>query len=156
VSHVADTKRIRFDRHSPARWRVTFDHPPLNTFGPESIPELNEIITVLETDEHVKVVVFDSAVEGFFLTDAQLDSFVDALAERIASFDKQAIAETKRLVDLASLPSDAEIAPEWEAFIAAVERPAGKTRLKTLIDWGLHTPGDVENRLGYYVGRLGS
>jgi len=29
---------------------------------------LNEIITALETDEHVKVVAFDSAVEGFFLT----------------------------------------------------------------------------------------
>jgi len=49
-------------------WRVTFDHPPLNIFGPETIPQLNEIITALETDEQVKVVVFDSAVEGFFLT----------------------------------------------------------------------------------------
>src|ERR1700758_5351031 len=46
---------------------ATFDHPPLNIFGPETIPQLNEIITALETDEHVKVVVFDSAVEGFFL-----------------------------------------------------------------------------------------
>jgi len=36
---------------------------------------------------------------------------VDALSTRIASFDKQAIAETKRLVDLNSLPPDAEIAP---------------------------------------------
>jgi enoyl-CoA hydratase/carnithine racemase len=47
---------------------VTFNHPPLNIFGPETIPQLNEIITALETDENVKVVVFDSAVEGFFLT----------------------------------------------------------------------------------------
>ena len=29
---------------------------------------MNEIVTALETDEDVKVVVFDSAVEGFFLT----------------------------------------------------------------------------------------
>src|SRR5260221_352007 len=36
--------------------------------GPKNIPQLNEIIARLETDEHVKVVVFDSAVEGFFLT----------------------------------------------------------------------------------------
>src|SRR5262249_3626129 len=49
-------------------WRVTFDNPPLNIFGPETIPQLNEIITALETDERVKAVVFDSAVEGFFLT----------------------------------------------------------------------------------------
>src|SRR5215831_6246019 len=62
------TTEIRLARHSPAYWRVTFDHPPLNIFGPETIPQLNEVITALETDEQVKVVVFDSAVEGFFLT----------------------------------------------------------------------------------------
>src|ERR1700732_776157 len=62
------TTEIRLARCSPTYWRVTFDHPPLNIFGPETIPQLNEIITELETDEHVRVVVFDSAVEGFFLT----------------------------------------------------------------------------------------
>jgi hypothetical protein len=49
---------------------------------------------------------------------AELDGLVDAMAMRIASFDKLAIAETKRLVDVASLPSDAETRPEWEAFLA--------------------------------------
>jgi len=61
-------KRVFLTKHSPEYWRVTFNHPPLNIFGPETIPQLNEIITALETDEHVKVVVFDSAIEGFFLT----------------------------------------------------------------------------------------
>src|SRR6266403_6130825 len=51
------TKRILLTRQSPAYWRVTFNHPPLNIFGPDTIPQLNEIITALETDEHVKVVV---------------------------------------------------------------------------------------------------
>jgi enoyl-CoA hydratase/carnithine racemase len=60
------TTEIRLARRSPTYWRVTFDHPPLNIFGPETIPQLNEIITALETDEHVKVVVFDSAVEVSF------------------------------------------------------------------------------------------
>src|SRR5215472_9038866 len=67
-SPATKTKEIRLSRRSPAYWRVTFDHPPLNIFGPEGILEMTEIITALETDEHVKVVVFDSAVEGFFLT----------------------------------------------------------------------------------------
>ena len=62
------SKRIVLTRQSPAYWRVTFDHPPLNIFGPETIPQLNAIITALETDEQVKVVVIDSAVEGYFLT----------------------------------------------------------------------------------------
>src|SRR5258705_8938314 len=61
-------KQIHLTRRSPHYWRVTIDHPPLNIFGPETIPQLNEVITSLETDEDVKVVVFDSAVEGFFLT----------------------------------------------------------------------------------------
>jgi enoyl-CoA hydratase/carnithine racemase len=38
------------------------------------------------------------------LPDAELDDFVDALASRIASFDKWAIANTKRLVNEGSLP----------------------------------------------------
>src|SRR2546429_5243457 len=68
VASLTSTKRILLTRRSPAYWRVTFNHPPLNIFGPETIPQLNEIITALETDEQVKVVVFDSAVDGFFLT----------------------------------------------------------------------------------------
>src|SRR5881296_3096067 len=62
------TRQILLTRRSPAYWRVTFNHPPLNIFGPDAIPQLNEIITALETDAHVKVVVFDSAIQGFFLT----------------------------------------------------------------------------------------
>jgi enoyl-CoA hydratase/carnithine racemase len=89
------------------------------------------------------------------LPDAELDAFVDELAMRIASFDKRAIAETKRLVNIASLPSDAEIAPEWNAFIDSLGRPASQTRIKALMERGFHQAGDVENRLGYYVGQVG-
>jgi enoyl-CoA hydratase/carnithine racemase len=256
---------------------VTFDYPPLNIFGPDTIPRLNEIVTALETDRDVKVVVFGSAVDGFFLThydflakledttcllpgatglspipdmlarlsrapvvsiasirgratgvgselalacdmrfasreravlshfevgaglvpgggpmarlprligrgralevllgaddvpgdlaehygyvnralpDTELDAFVEALAMRIASFDKQAIVETKNFVNIASLPPDAEIAPEWDACIASIQRPAAQRRISALLERGLHKPGDVENRLGHHVGQL--
>ena len=89
------------------------------------------------------------------LPDNELDAFVDALARRISSFDRQAIAETKLLIDLNSLPSDAEIAPEWEAFTASLGRPAAQERLRALFERGFHAPGDVETRLGYHVGLLG-
>ncbi len=214
-------KQILLTRRSPTYWRVTINHPPLNIFGPDTIPQLNEIITALESDEQVKVVVFDSAVPGFFLThydfasrekailshfevgagvvpgggpmarlprlmgrgralevllgaddipgdlaerygyvnrslpDAELDEFVDALAIRIASFDKQALSETKRFVDVASLPPDYEIAPEWDVCLASIMRPAAQKRIKKLMDQGFHKPGDVETRLGYHVGQLG-
>jgi enoyl-CoA hydratase/carnithine racemase len=89
------------------------------------------------------------------LPDAQLDAFVDALATRIASFDKQAIIDTKRLVNVASLPPDVEIAPEWDTFLASLRRPAAQERIKKLMERGFHKAGDVENRLGYYVGQIG-
>ncbi len=279
MSKTTTMPQIRLERRSPSYWRVTFDNPPLNIFGPETIPQLEEIIQSIETDQRLKVVVFDSAVEGFFLThynflakledstslppgrtglqplpdmlarlsrapvvsiasirgratgvgselslacdmrfasrekailsqwevgaglvpgggpmarlprlmgrgralevllgaddvggelaelygyvnrslpDAALDGFVDALALRISSFDKQALGDTKRLVDVASLPTDAEIAPEWDAFIASVQRPSTAAKIKKLMERGFHKPGDVENRLGHYVGQLGA
>jgi enoyl-CoA hydratase/carnithine racemase len=271
-------KQIHLTRRSPTYWRVTIDHPPLNIFGPDTIPQLDEVITAIEKDEDVKVVVFDSAVEGFFLThydfvapvedttrlppgptglqplpdmlvrlsrapvvsiasirgratgvgselalacdmrfasrekailshfevgagvvpgggpmarlprlmgrgralevllgaddipgdlaerygyvnrsfpDADLDAFVESLATRIASFDKRAISETKRFVDVASLPPDYEIAPEWDVCLASIMRPAAQERINKLMEQGFHKPGDVENRLGYHVGQLG-
>ena len=61
-------QEVHIERLTPAYWRITFDIPPFNIFGPETIPQLSEAITQLEKDPHVKVVVFDSAVPGFFLT----------------------------------------------------------------------------------------
>lgn len=89
------------------------------------------------------------------LPDAQLDDFVERIAKRIASFDKKAIAATKHLVNVASLPPDSEIAPEWPAFLDSLARPAAQQRIKKLMDRGFHRPGDVESRLGFYVGELG-
>jgi enoyl-CoA hydratase/carnithine racemase len=272
-------KRVFLTKHSPAYWRVTLNYPPVNIFGPKTIPQLNEVITAIETDKELKVVVFDSAIEGFFMThydfvakveettslppgptglqplpdvlvrlsrcpvasiasirgrasgvgselalacdmrfasrekailshfevgagivpgggpmarlprlmgrgralevllgaedipgdlaerygyvnrslpDADLDEFVDALANRIASFDKQAISETKRFVDVASLPPDYEIAPEWDVCLASIMRPAAQKRIAMLMERGLHKAGDVEARLGYHVGQLGA
>jgi enoyl-CoA hydratase/carnithine racemase len=88
------------------------------------------------------------------LPDAELDSFVDALATRIASFDKWAIANTKRLVNEASLPPDVEIRAGWDACMASVNRPAAQERITALLEQGLQKPGDTEDRLGFSVGQL--
>ena len=59
--------QIRLARRSPAYWRVTIDNPPINVMGPEMVREFQEVINSLEADEHVRVVVFDSAVDDYFL-----------------------------------------------------------------------------------------
>ena len=67
MNATTKTAQIRLTRSSPGYWRITFDNPPLNLMGPEFVLELREIMTAIETDEELRVVVFDSAVEGFFL-----------------------------------------------------------------------------------------
>src|ERR1700693_2170908 len=67
MNTTTDKAQIRLTRLSSAYWRVTFDNPPLNVMSPQFVREFREIITAVETDEEVKVLVFESAVEGFFL-----------------------------------------------------------------------------------------
>jgi len=42
---------IHVRRQSDAYWRVTFDIPPLNIFGPANIPQLERVVSSLETDD---------------------------------------------------------------------------------------------------------
>jgi len=275
MNSITATTQMRLAQISASHWRVIFENPPLNLMGAQFVREFREIMTLLEADEQVKVVVFESAIDGFFLNhsdfvskmedltsipqgptgleawpdilvrltrapfvsiamirgratgngselslacdmsfisrekgllsqwevgvgmvagggpmarlprlvgraralevllssddirgdlaerygyvnralpDAELDDFVTTLANRISSFDKWAIANTKRLVN-ASLPPDVEIAAGWDACMSSVVRPATQERIKALMARGFHKPGDIENRLGWYLGK---
>jgi enoyl-CoA hydratase/carnithine racemase len=81
------------------------------------------------------------------------NALVEALATRIAKFDKWAIANTKRLVNT-SLPPDVELGAGWDACIASLGRPAAQDAIKALMAKGFHKPGDAENRLGYYLSQI--
>ncbi|MET0776821.1 MAG: enoyl-CoA hydratase/isomerase family protein [Pseudomonas mandelii] len=67
-SASAVKQEIKLTRITPEYWRVTFHNPPYNIYGPETMPQLNEVVTAIETDPKVVVVVFDSDVPDFFLT----------------------------------------------------------------------------------------
>ncbi|MGX7681659.1 enoyl-CoA hydratase/isomerase family protein [Jatrophihabitans sp. DSM 45814] len=86
--------------------------------------------------------------------DAELDVFVDRFARRIAAFDKVAVSGIKELVDVASLPPDAEFAPGLAAFFATSGRPENASFAKTLFAQGLQHPDGVELDLGVAVARL--
>jgi enoyl-CoA hydratase/carnithine racemase len=276
MKEPSSTAQIQLSRVLPTYGRVIMNNPPLNLMGPEFVLQFRQIMTEIESDAQLRVVVFESAVAGFFLNhsdfdvkmeeltripqgptgleawpdilvrlqrapvvsiakirgratgngseltlacdmsfasrektrlsqwevgigmvagggpmarlprligrnralevlmgsediggdlaqaygyvnrslpDAELDGFVDALATRIASFDKWAISKTKRLVNAASLTPEVEMAAGWEACMASVARPATQERIKAFRELGFHKPGDVEDRLGYYLGR---
>jgi len=48
---VPKPTQIRVTRRSPAYWRVTIDHPPLNVMIPEMIGQFQDVITALEADD---------------------------------------------------------------------------------------------------------
>src|SRR6202040_1993474 len=75
------------------------------------------------------------------LPDADLDSFVDALARRIASFDRPAIAAAKDLVNHVSLPSADRLLDGLNSFTAALTWPETQRRFQALADHGLGRPG---------------
>lgn len=58
---------------TPEYWRVTINNPPFDVFGQGSIPQLNSIIKQIEEDPKLKVVVFESAIPGIFLTHYDFD-----------------------------------------------------------------------------------
>jgi len=57
---------LRLERRL-ACWRVTFDHPPINTITATTVSELSELIDLIEREADLNVVVFDSANSDFFL-----------------------------------------------------------------------------------------
>ena len=75
---MVDPSQFNIDRTYPARWTITFSNPPINMFVPATIVELGALISELEADPSVKVVVFQSANPDFFI--AHLD--VAKAAER--------------------------------------------------------------------------
>ena len=70
--------QFRISRTRPGVWTIAFNNPPINMFVPATIVELGALITDLEADSSVKVVVFESANPDFFV--AHLD--VAKAAER--------------------------------------------------------------------------
>ena len=75
---MPDLSQFNIDRTYPGGWTITFSNPPINMFVPATIIELGALMTGLEADPSVKVVVFQSADPDFFI--AHLD--VAKAAER--------------------------------------------------------------------------
>src|SRR5580692_12911133 len=71
--------QVRLNRVSPAYWRVIMNNPPLNLMGPEFVLQFRDIMSAIESDEQLKVVVFESAVEGFFLNHSDFNVKLEEL-----------------------------------------------------------------------------
>jgi enoyl-CoA hydratase/carnithine racemase len=88
------------------------------------------------------------------LPDGELDSFVDNLAHRIASFDRQALAEAKRLINRHDLPEPAELIASQQAFIHSIGWDGARARREPLTKLGLGQRNGFEMKLGHHLGHL--
>jgi len=75
---MPDPPQFNTDRTYPGLWTITFSNAPINMFVPATIVELGALMTELDADPSLKVVVFQSANPDFFI--AHLD--VSKAAER--------------------------------------------------------------------------
>jgi len=78
------------------------------------------------------------------LADANLDDFVDALARRIASFDKRSIAAAKQLVNAGSLPSADQFLDAFSSFGTALTWPETQKKVQELLNRGLQKDAAFE------------
>jgi len=60
-------EHFRLERCTATYWRVTFDHPPINTITATTVAELPELVDLIEQASDLNVVVFESANPDFFL-----------------------------------------------------------------------------------------
>jgi len=88
------------------------------------------------------------------LPDAELDKFVETFARRIASFDRQAIAAAKKLVNQVSLPSSDRLLDALNSFLTALTWPDSQQRIDALLKRGLQRDGDFEKRWPEVLGIL--
>jgi enoyl-CoA hydratase/carnithine racemase len=66
-------RNATLERRSLAYWRATFDLPPLNVFGPGTIPQLEKVVRSLESDRDVKVAVLERTTSRLASTSACRD-----------------------------------------------------------------------------------
>jgi enoyl-CoA hydratase/carnithine racemase len=88
------------------------------------------------------------------LPDAELDEFVDALARRIASFDRRAIVAAKNLINQVSLPSADPLLDALNSFQTALTWPEAQQRIQALLERGLQQDIDFEKRWPEVLGTL--
>src|SRR6202051_2829189 len=88
------------------------------------------------------------------LPDVELGGFVDALARRMASFDRRAIVAAKNLVNQVSLPSADQLLDALNSFQTALTWPETQQRVEALFKRGLQQDTDFEKGWPAVLGTL--
>jgi enoyl-CoA hydratase/carnithine racemase len=89
------------------------------------------------------------------LDDGSLDSFVDALARRLASFDRETLAAAKAQVSRVGMPAAADFQSSNDLFFPLLALPGAQARRAKVRNIGYGIRSDFELNFGQYLPRFG-
>jgi len=89
------------------------------------------------------------------LDNHELDSFVDSLVQRLASFDRETLAAAKAQINRFGTPTAAELQSSNDAFWSTLASPAAQARRARIRDIGYGIRSDVELNFGRYLPAFG-
>jgi enoyl-CoA hydratase/carnithine racemase len=89
------------------------------------------------------------------VNDGDLDSFVDTLARRLASFDRETLAAAKAQVNRVGMPTAAEIQSSIDLFFPLLALPGAQARRAKIRNIGYGVPSDFELDFGRYLPQFG-
>lgn len=151
------------DLRYASREHAVFGHPEVaggilpGGGGTERLPRLigrdRALEAILSSDDYNADLAERYGWVTRAMPDAELDSFVDAMAARLASFDKTALAAAKAQINRATLPPDADLETAYGEFLASLTWPGFQARVpgfgKLTAELGAE---EVELHLGKYLG----
>jgi enoyl-CoA hydratase/carnithine racemase len=89
------------------------------------------------------------------LEDNDLDSFVDALIRRLASFDRETLSAAKAQINRFGTPTAAELASSNDLFFPLLALPGAQARRAKVRNIGYGIPSDFELNFGRYLPAFG-
>ena len=90
------------------------------------------------------------------LNDDELDSFVDALARRLASFDHETLSAAKAQINRFGLPTASELQSSNELLFPLLALPGAQARRAKIRNIGYGTRSDFELNFGRYLPSFGA
>jgi hypothetical protein len=89
------------------------------------------------------------------LEDDALDSFVDALVRRLASFDRETLSAAKAQINRLGTPTAAELQPSSDPSFSLLALPSAQARRAKIRDIGYGVLSDFELNFGRHLPAFG-
>jgi enoyl-CoA hydratase/carnithine racemase len=154
---------LAFDLRYASREKAIFGQPEVGTGilpgggGSERLPRFvgrdRALEAILSSDDYGADLAEKWGWVTRTLPDAELDAFVDKLAARLASFDRQALAAAKAQINRASLPPKSDLLAAYGEYVDSLSWSGFQARIagfgQRIAEKGVV---EIELYLGAYIG----